>query len=709
MPCELQSLSDLYQNRLFRIPDYQRGYAWKHQQLTDFWEDVLNLHQGKNHYTGLISLRAVSPNEVRKWTSDYWLLEIGFRPFHVVDGQQRLATFSIFINEIVSLVQRLECNHNIEDRDIFLRYESLEEIKRKYIYRKCPCQDIITTYLFGYNRDNPTYDYLRYQIFEEPHGGAMTETYYTKNLRHAKKFFADNIASLYNVSGLDAINNIYNKLTTRLLFNLNEIDNDYDVYVAFETMNNRGKKLTNLELLKNRLIYITTLFDDDKIDTRNRDALRAIINDAWKEIYYQIGRNQMLSLSDDDFLRNHWIAYFQYSRKKKDEYIHFLLNKFSARNVFDQVVVNNDDEVSDIVQEEYEDITEEGYTEDVYEAEILTHNTLQPKEIVDYVQSLKDFAEYWYYTYFPNDSDYLLLEEKVWIEKLNRVSMGYFRPLVAAVIARSKCINDNHDDSIDLLKEIERFIFLAFRVGKFHASYKSSYFLRKIRSILRRETELKTVTEDIKEIIKKDLSSIVRNFVTQTKRRFESGQGFYEWSGIRYFLYEYEYSLSLNYGIERLDWRMFSRSDKDKVTIEHILPQNPTEPYWVHQFKDYTESQVSALSSSLGNLLPLAQSINSSLQNVSFIKKKQPDNTNRRGYSNGSHSEIEVAAEENWTANAILERGYKLIEFMLKRWDFDLNESELIQILYPDPVWEGDHVTQDALQKLAILTVQNNA
>lgn len=48
------------------------------------------------------------------------------------------------------------------------------------------------------------------------------------------------------------------------MFNIHEIEDDYDVFVAFETMNNRGKKLTNLELLKNRLIYLTTLNDNDK-------------------------------------------------------------------------------------------------------------------------------------------------------------------------------------------------------------------------------------------------------------------------------------------------------------------------------------------------------------------------------------------------------------------------------------------------------------
>ena len=44
------------------------------------------------------------------------------------------------------------------------------------------------------------------------------------------------------------------------MFNVYEISDDFDVFVAFETMNNGGKRLSNLELLKNRLIYLTTLY-----------------------------------------------------------------------------------------------------------------------------------------------------------------------------------------------------------------------------------------------------------------------------------------------------------------------------------------------------------------------------------------------------------------------------------------------------------------
>jgi len=37
---ELESLSSIFKDKLFRIPDYQRGYAWTKKQLKDFWAKV---------------------------------------------------------------------------------------------------------------------------------------------------------------------------------------------------------------------------------------------------------------------------------------------------------------------------------------------------------------------------------------------------------------------------------------------------------------------------------------------------------------------------------------------------------------------------------------------------------------------------------------------------------------------------------------------
>ena len=45
-------------------------------------------------------------------------------------------------------------------------------------------------------------------------------------------------------------------MTQRFVFNVYELVDDLDAFVVFETMNNRGKKLSNLELLKNCVNFV---------------------------------------------------------------------------------------------------------------------------------------------------------------------------------------------------------------------------------------------------------------------------------------------------------------------------------------------------------------------------------------------------------------------------------------------------------------------
>ncbi|MGN0153944.1 MAG: DUF262 domain-containing protein, partial [Lachnospiraceae bacterium] len=377
MASELQSLSLLFQNRLFRIPDYQRGYAWQQSQLIDFWDDLINLQEGRYHYTGLLSLKVLKGTETKNWGSDLWMLDKGFKACHIVDGQQRLTTFIILLNEVVEFAR--EKNSDKNDYEIVLGYDTLKSVVEKYICQHRPPNNQITTYLFGYEVDNPSADYLRYRIFNEPFAGTVAETYYTKNLKFAKSFFRKNLSALYDTEGMEGLSDLYLKLTLRLMFNIHEIEDDYDVFVAFETMNHRGKNLTNLELLKNRLIYLTTLYPDDKFDEIDKDNLRTQINDAWKEVYYQLGRNDKAPLSDDEFLRAHWISYFKYSRRKGDDYIHFLLNKFSAKNVFEKktVVIGENTEEA-MVDIEYGDDEIEEYTE----SGTVEVSMLEPKEMI---------------------------------------------------------------------------------------------------------------------------------------------------------------------------------------------------------------------------------------------------------------------------------------------------------------------------------------
>lgn len=668
---ELQSLTLIFQNKIFRIPDYQRGYAWQDQQLRDFWDDIVNLQKDRYHYTGLLSMKILDREESKKLgNDDQWLLQSGFKAFHIVDGQQRLTTFMIMLNEIIELVCSLPENEGKPDDEIYLGFENIKDIRAKYINRKRPPDGLITTYMFGYENDNPSAEYLKYRVLGQPYGGTIKETYYTKNLKYAKNFFATELRGYFNVRGTAGITELYKTLTLYLMFNIHEIEDDYDVFVAFETMNNRGKKLTNLELLKNRLIYLTTLYSEDVLDKTNEIALRELINKAWREVYYQLGRNEETLLSDDEFLRAHWIMYFTYSRKKGDDYIKFLLRKFSHKSIFENVLqpLPEDDveEEGGIPDPGSDDDDDLDVTPELPEP--ISGEFLQPKEIMDYVNSLNEAAEFWYYTFYPTQCTSISDEEQVWLEKLNHIGIGYFRPLIAvSLIPR---LGITKEDRISFFKAVERFIFINFRMAMYQSSYKSSDYYRKTREVYTESISINDVTSDLNLTTDSNAKDAVRVFLTRMNRRFISADGFYSWRDLRYFLYEYEYSLATKYKLEKLSWGLLTKVVKDKVTVEHILPQTPTKLYWRNQFRQFSDAEIKNLSSSLGNMLPLSQSINSSLQNDSFDEKKA------RGYANGSHCEIEISKMDNWDARHIYNRGIKLLHFMEDRWEFKFESIE---------------------------------
>ena len=689
MASELQPLSLLFQNRLFRIPDYQRGYAWQQSQLTDFWDDLVNLQDSRYHYTGMLSLKTLKRSETKTWGSDLWMVEKGFKACHIVDGQQRLTTFIILLNEIVEFTRSLEENTEKSDDEIVLGYDTLKDIVAKYISQHRPPNNQITTYLFGYEVDNPSADYLRYRVFNEPYSGTVNETYYTKNLKYAKAFFRENLSALYLSEKLEGISNLYLKLTLRLMFNIHEIDDDYDVFIAFETMNNRGKKLTNLELLKNRLIYLTTLYSDEIFDEMDKANLRMQINDAWKEVYYQLGRNEKTPLSDDEFLRAHWISYFAYSRKKGDDYIHFLLNKFSAKKIFEKktvVVGDTTQDTSDNI--EYDADIE---SEDDFEPEVVEISKLEPSEISNYVNSLKDMAKYWYDTFFPMQSNNLTADEKVWIDRLNRIGIGHFRPLVMVIISRRDL---KVEKRIEAFAAIERFLFICFRMGYFNATFRSSEYYRATRSIYLKEMDINDLINDINETTNANIEYALPNFVTKMEKHFDSMGGFYYWNSIKYFLYEYEFQLAKKNNIDKVSWEMFTKTEKDKVSIEHILPQTPTKHYWKNQFRQFDDEEIELLSCALGNLLPLSQSINSALQNDSFEDKKTSKTTGRRGYQNGSHSEIKVAKETDWSADRIYKRSKLLLQFMENRWKFSFTGDQMDNLIYVSFAMDGREIQE---------------
>ena len=49
--------NEVFKKKIFRIPDYQRGYSWEQTQLEDLWADLSNIHL-QNNVNGKIYLGA---------------------------------------------------------------------------------------------------------------------------------------------------------------------------------------------------------------------------------------------------------------------------------------------------------------------------------------------------------------------------------------------------------------------------------------------------------------------------------------------------------------------------------------------------------------------------------------------------------------------------------------------------------------------------
>lgn len=621
----LQSLDDIFKKRILRIPDYQRGYSWQEHQLEDFWEDLLRLDSDKIHYTGVVTLEPVKEEISKRWEEDRWLIDgIGFKAFYIVDGQQRITTSIILIQAILESVPK----------DSMINYQSLGDIENHYILNKAK-DGQHKSFLFGYEKDNPSYEFLKTKIFgTHSHSNLDQQTLYTRNLEAAKDYFKRKLTD----ANTDDTAILFKKLTQKFKFNLYEISDEVDVFVTFETMNNRGKPLTSLELLKNRLIYLSTLFKNHA----GKEILRNKINDVWKSVYEYLGKNPSSPLSDDLFLRNHWIMYFKYTRRKGNDYIDFLLDeKFTAQNITQGIQDNS------------------GIT---------------VEEIETYITNLQKSIKPWFYIHNPDHQipNYNDSTNKILLERLHRLGFESFKPLLLAAYVSSQNIADINK----LLEAAERYNFALFSLSQRRSNTGDSELFGYARGLLEENITIQEIIEKINEIVKDYYDP--NAFLEYISEKYKIGKrfGFYKWDGLKYFLFENEQHLRKigKQSVEKLDWQDLSSSKKDCVTVEHIFPQTATDSYWQEHYKNYNGEEKLYLTHSLGNLLPLSRAKNSSLQNDAFKLKK--DNGSGVGYYNGSISENEVNKEPNWEAENILKRGMNLLNFMEDRWNIKLGDDE---------------------------------
>lgn len=616
MPTELQSLSKIFNNRIFRIPDYQRGYAWGERQLADFWSDLQRVGAERTHYCGQLTLEKADEAAWRQWTDDCWLVEdADYEPYFVVDGQQRLTTAIILLQCLLEDLPPKE----------LLAGQKVSELRERYLAKG---NGVLKSCLFGYAKDNPSHEFFRTQILGVPsneYRGARTA--YTANLAFARDYLREQIAKL---KGTAERERLFKALAQRFRFNLHELNDDIDVFVAFETMNNRGKPLSRLELLKNRLIYLSTLADGSDAE---RKKVRGNINAVWRTIYEELGRNPDESLDDDEFLRAHWIVFFGYDKEEADPLTQFLLNRH-------------------------------------FTTERLDSGDLTLADIQDYADSLQISAQVWQRLHFPEDHE-KLLGKKITpaLVRLKRLGFGVLRPLLLAALSRKP----EPDDLLPVLHEAERFLLLArsFAATRSHVAEADSY--RLAHELHDENKPLSDAADMLRDRVSRHFSAIEFQTKIDNLLADEDGKGFYDLPGLKFVLFEYEEHLrkAAKAAAAKISWEDFRGA---RNSVEHIYPQNPDDSDWP-RFKKSSDEEKRFLTHSLGNLVAVSVAKNASLSRSSFKDKKKGTNT-IPGFSQGSFSELKIAQLPDWLPSDILERGVDMLGFIEERWEVDLGDDE---------------------------------
>ncbi len=267
--------------RIFNVPIYQRAYSWeKEDNLRDFLSDIVNQHPERSYFLGSF-LFHINGNR-----NEFTVIDI-------VDGQQRLTTFVIFINILIhELIQKSSSLVSVRTERIFVKDDDVFKLETS-------------------NEDGAFLHNI--VLSQDKTEDITTNTLSQRLLLEAKDFFKEELKKF----DLTILEKIYTTSTNAdvLLYVVDEINSATQI---FELLNDRGRKLTDLESIKSFLMYNAGLVSS------NPDQIIKNIQIDFAEIYRLLEKYE---INDRDVLRYHTIAFegcpADYREKPKE----FIKNK----------------------------------------------------------------------------------------------------------------------------------------------------------------------------------------------------------------------------------------------------------------------------------------------------------------------------------------------------------------------------------------------
>ena len=625
------SLQDLFNNRVFRVPDYQRGYAWEEQQVGEFLEDLSLLTSSRRHYTGTVVLyEPESPRAIKKTDNE----GTSYVEAKIVDGQQRLTTVALLLNEIARALSEYEGSSVLA-----------QGIRKNYV----ETTDLNDGPLYKLSLNNDTDDFFKKSILPEKPSVAGPKMTSEQRLLDAKEQIAKHLLAegRDQASKEQWLRDLYSKVTTRLHFSLYEVEDEAEVGVIFEVMNDRGKPLTELEKVKNYLLYTSSSLD---ISLDNRKTLTDSVNNAWAEVLSNLMAAGLVFPSDEDqLLRTHWIMRYDPQSRKWE-------GSKSIRRSFDLRAYQgrHDQLLSDLHE----------YVDGLREACVCFCDARSP----DRTDAFSGVGG-------ENRSRAIL-----WNSKLIRIGRtASFLPLLMAVRVRWP---DRLEEYLRIVQLCEVFAFRSYGVAGHNANYGQQALFRIAYDVANGQAEL----DDAVRRIKGQMTPHANRWFDELMAGEEPEDWWYSWSGLRYFLYEYEHYLASAKGASpKVSFQEMEKQD----TIEHVLPQSiDNQPYWRKRFgkakhREYMHD--------IGNLMLTKH--NSYYNNKPFPDKKGSIHEKGPCYATSPlFQERELAEQDDWTAEAIDKRRARLLDWAKERWHVDFTG---IHPAEPDDEADDDEIADE--------------
>ncbi len=254
-------------NRIF-VPTYQRAYSWD----TEF--DKSKTPKQVNVFLSDLEDYNKSSTKSFYYFGHFLFEEKPDKKFGVIDGQQRLTTIVIFLS---ALFKRLSSIRKLTETE--------QEIFEDIIKRN-------STYRFEtVDYDKQLFkDYVIDQTKKDKNG---LETASAKRIVNAFDFFVSQLENKDEDYLLKMLNTVQNATCTTHL-----VKDELEAIQMFIFQNNRGKKPSNLEIIKAQFMFNVHLYGGEEKD---KDSLIDTIKNRFEKIYKSISSIEYY-INEDDVL-----------------------------------------------------------------------------------------------------------------------------------------------------------------------------------------------------------------------------------------------------------------------------------------------------------------------------------------------------------------------------------------------------------------------